>query len=116
MKKIFTLSDESFQEEFLSIFAVGLLECLKRDLIDTERAEEWLFSPVTAYSMEKKDYSKQFLHAMEGASELDACRGAKYYYKSITDCELEFYEVLRNAIKWPVSTDLRGKMFIDDLA
>ena len=114
MKKAFTLSDESFKEEFLSIFAVGLLECLKKDLINIDRAEQWLFSPAVAYSMNEKDFSKQFIFAMQYASELDACKGSEYYQKSISASERFFCEVLKNDVKQSVSTDPL-RMIIDNL-
>ena len=114
MKKTFTLLDESFKEEFLSIFAVGLLECLKKDLIEIDRAEQWLFSPTVAYSMHEEDFSKQFIFAMEYASELDACKESEYYQKSISDSEQIFCEVLKNNKKQSVSTNPL-KMIIDNL-
>ena len=105
MNKTFTLLDESFQEEFLSILAIGLLECLKKDIIDTNRAEQWLFSPVVAYSITKKDFSKQFISAMKYASELDACKNTEFYQNSISESEQLFYDVLKNGIKQSVSTE-----------
>lgn len=60
MKKNFSLIDERFQEEFMAIFAIGLTQCLKQNLIDTERAEQWLFSPVVAHNLKRKGYDKNF--------------------------------------------------------
>jgi len=105
MEKIFTLSDESFQEEFLNIFAIGLLECLKNDLIDVDRAEQWLFSPVAALSMSEEKFSKQFIDAMKYASELDACRNSDYYQKSVFTSEQLFYEALKSGDKSHTSTN-----------
>ena len=114
MEKTFTLSDESFQEEFLNIFAIGLLECLKNGLIDVDRAEQWLFSPVVALSMSEEKFSKQFIDAMKYASELDACRNSDYYQKSILIAEQLFYEALKNGTKESSSINPL-KMIISDL-
>ena len=111
MKKSFTLLEGASQEEYFSIFAIGLLECLKKNIIDTDRAEQWLFSPVVAYSI-KKDFSKQFIYAMEYASELDACKNSEYYQDSIISAMNSFCEVLRNNTNLSTSTSPL-KMLID---
>ena len=112
MKKSYTLLDIAFQEEYLSIFAIGLLECMKKDLIDSGRAESWLFSPVVAFSAKEDDFSKQFIAAMDYASELDACRGSEYYQSSIFTAQQQFCEVLKNAVEDSANIDSR-KTLID---
>lgn len=112
MRKSFTLLDESFQEEFLSIFAIGLLECLKKNLIDTGRAEQWLFSPVIAYSLKEENFSRQFIDAMQYASELDACKESNYYQNSISSSAELFCDVLKNDTNQFASTSPQ-KMMVD---
>ena len=112
MKKTFTLLEESFQEEFFSVFAIGLLECLKRNIIDTDRAEQWLFSPVVAYSIKEKDFSRQFISAMQYASELDACKESEYYQESIISAANSFCEILKNNTNLSTNTSPQ-KMIVD---
>mgnify|MGYP000631566027 CR=1 FL=1 len=94
MKKIFNFIDENFQEEFMSIFSIGLTQCLEQKLIDTKRAEQWLFSPIVAHNIKKEGYDKKFLYAMEYASELDATKGTDYFLSSVKTAQKLFMEVL----------------------
>ena len=61
-KRNLTLLDESLLEEFMSIFSIGLPECLKK-MDRTQRAEQGLFSLAMGY-LSKKDFDKSFRHAM----------------------------------------------------
>ena len=99
MEKHLILKDELFQEEFMEIFSIGLLECLKEGLIDTCRAEQWLFSPVIAYSLKKENYSSQFIDAMKSASELDATKDTDYHLISIDQARKLFMDAFKTTIK-----------------
>lgn len=112
MKKNISLVDESFQEEFMAIFAIGLTQCLKQNLIDTERAEQWLFSPVVAYNIKRKGYNKKFLHAMEYASELDAVKGESYFLKSVKTTKKLFMQALKEIDKISIDS---GEHIIEGL-
>ena len=104
MKKNFSLIDERFQEEFMAIFAIGLTQCLKQNLIDTERAEQWLFSPVVAHNLKGKGYDKKFLYAMEYASELDAAKREEFFLKSVKKAKKFFMQALDGIDKIPVDS------------
>ena len=69
-KRNLTLLDESLLEEFMSIFSIGLPECLKK-MDRTQRAEQGLFSLAMGY-LSKKDFDESFRHAMGFASEMEA--------------------------------------------
>lgn len=112
MKKDFALADERFQEEFMNIFAIGLTCCLERGLIDTSRAEQWLFSPVYALNMKREPYSDKFLFAMEYASELDATRGTAYYAKSVLTARDLFCGALEQLKQLPYD---KREHFIDGI-
>ncbi|MDR1113164.1 MAG: hypothetical protein LBL18_05350 [Bacteroidales bacterium] len=95
MEKNITLIDERLLEEFLSVFGIGLAYCVEAGLIDTIRAEEWLFSPNLAYSLKTKMVSKGCIHAMKYASELDATKGSDYYMKSVLEAKKLFMDNLK---------------------
>ena len=104
MEKNLTLKDRAFQEEFMEIFSIGLLECLKEGVIDTCRAEEWLFSPVIAYSLKQYDFDQQFIEAMKNAAELDATKNSDYHLKSVDQVKKLFICALKNAVKPSISS------------
>lgn len=112
MKKEISILDEKLLEEFMSIFSIGLIECLQNELIDTNRAEQWMFSFVLAYSLKKKDFSKKFINAMKHASEIDAMKNAEYYSKNIQEIKELFIESLRSYKKLQVPND---RVFFDGL-
>jgi hypothetical protein len=112
MKKKFNFIDENFQEEFMSIFAIGLTQCLEQKLIDTKRAEQWLFSPMVAYNLKSEGYDKKFLYAMEYASELDATRDADYFLNSVKTAQKLFTEVLNEINKVTIAS---GEHIIEGL-
>ena len=85
---------------------------IKNNIIDTDRAEQWLFSPVVAYSIKEKDFSKRFISAMQYASELDACKKSEYYQDSIVSAANSFYAILKNNTHLSANTSPL-KMLID---
>ena len=102
MEKDLILHDEAFLAEFMEIFSIGLLECLKEQLIDTARAEQWLFSPVIAYSMHKPGFNKPLIEAMRFASELNAVEPiSDYYTESLQQARALFIKALQNTEKQP---------------
>ena len=82
----------------MCILSVGLLECIKREVITPDRAEQWLFSPVIAYNMKKSEYSKAFKYALEFASETDAAK--KALHKEVFEqCLKENQDMFINILK-----------------
>lgn len=104
MKKQIVMEDEKFQEEFMTIFSLGLVECLEKNLIDSKRAEQWLFSPVIAYSLKTKKFSKKFIEAMKNASEIDAMVNADYYLKNLQEIKKIFIDSLQDLNKFPMDS------------
>ena len=112
MKKEITLSDESLTEEFMSLLSVGLIEALKRKIITPQRAEQWLFSPVLAYSLSSEKFGKDFKYAMEYASETEAAAHCNCFEESLDFNENLFFQVIQNGFK----DSFEGEQFIDGLA
>lgn len=111
MKKKITLSDESLTEEFMSLLSVGLIEALKRKIITPQRAEQWLFSPVLAYSLSSEKFGKDFKYAMEYASETEAAAHCNRFEESLNFNENLFFQVIRNSSE----NSFEGKPFIDGI-
>ena len=112
MKKQIIMEDEKFQEEFMTIFSLGLVESLENSLIDSKRAEQWLFSPVIAYSLKSKQFSQKFIEAMKNASEIDAMVNSGYYLKNLQEIKKLFIDVLKDLNKVPMDS---GESFLKEL-
>lgn len=104
MKKQIIMEDEKLQEEFMTIFSLGIVESLEKNLIDSKRAEQWLFSPVIAYSLKTKKFSQKFIDAMKNATEIDAMVNAEYYLKNLREIKSLFIEVLKDLNKIPMDS------------
>lgn len=94
MTRELTIIDNNLMEEFLSILSVGLLECIKKEVIDPFRAEQWLFSPVIAYSSKLKEYSDSFRYALDFASETYAAIKCNNFEKSIDENLGMFFKII----------------------
>lgn len=105
MKKEIVIADEKLQEEFIGIFSIGLLDCLLKNVIDAERAEKWLFSPVIAYSLKNDKFSQCLIDAMQCASEIDAMEGADYYEDELKNIKKKFIDAVKNVVKNSLDED-----------
>ncbi len=100
MSKKIIINDEKLTEEFLAIFSIGLIECIKRGVITTNRAESWLFSPVIAYSLSKhKLFSLKLRKALNFASEHDAASKFPCFSESLDVNQNLFVNIVSNSVK-----------------
>ncbi len=111
MQKNITILDESLTEEFISLLSIGLIDALKKKIITPQRAEQWLFSPVLAYSLASKEFSKELKYALEYASETDAASYCSNPEKSLNFNQELFSKIIENVPK----NSFDGKSFIEGI-
>ena len=99
MKKTIQILDKELMEEFMCILSIGLLESIKKKAISPSRAEQWLFSPVIAYSVKAEQYSKAFKDALELASETEAASHCSNFEHGLTDNQKLFLEIVQTIEK-----------------
>ena len=98
-------------EEFLSIVSIGLIVCIKKGVIDPMRAEQWLFSPIIAYSSNLKKYSESFRYALDFASETYAASQCDNFDKSLNKNLELFFKIIEDRQQ----NNFDGRTFIEGL-
>ena len=115
MKKNIILKDAKLLDGFLAIFSIGLTHCLEKDLMPPLRAENRLFSPVLAYSLNEEMVSEETIKAFDFASEVEACYGASYYEKSVVEARNKFVEIVKKSANenYPEVSHRSSRVFLD---
>lgn len=92
-------------DEFLSIMGLGLLQCIKDNIIDYDIAWDWLFNIRNQDILKQFKQSKQVKKAIGLATELHTAKlvlSDRDYEKSITDIETIFKKhIVKNLSEKP---------------
>ncbi len=70
MKKII-LNDESYLNKFVSIFGIGILECIKSETISFDDAWDWLFNTHNIKELKHLSCSRKIVKAIDLGTELE---------------------------------------------
>ena len=96
------IADFELFDEFVSIMGLGLLKCIRENIVDYWIAWDWLFNLRNQDILQKYKQSKKVKNAIELATELDAAKkvlSTELYEKSISEIEEIFIKHIAKSVK-----------------
>ena len=95
------LNEKSFLEKFVSIFGIGVIECVKSGLINVNETWCWLFNYNNMKELKKLKCDKKITYAIDLGTELDAVAKAipDKLEASIDDIKQLFIDTIRKHSK-----------------
>jgi hypothetical protein len=97
MKIIYIGDDKKRDEQFISLFALGIVSAFKEDLITYEDVWDWFFNLGTLFFIESQELNKDIFKAINLGTELGTVkRHIPYAFQSSCD---EILDLLRESLK-----------------
>jgi len=97
MKLSYIADDKKRDEQFVSLFAFGVVSALKENLITYEDAWDWFLNIRTFIFVESQEFNKDIIKAIHLSTELgDVKRIIPYAFESSCDVVLD---LLRESLK-----------------